>query len=289
MPIDTPHTLFVDGSPTRALLELLQECDISHDGTLADIVAKTQASWIRKAGSERWDIEQKKAGNSKKIVSLLQELGCVQATYPTKKHYDTVIIFGGTFGNMLKRFAYAYSLLQNGTITAKQIVFLVGQRPTNQAVESHEKIRAATDQFRMILPLRIGYGSGIQSATETDLAKRLCEQLLLPNGFPPITFIDTPMQGTAQAPRRPQTADTIVRWLTTESPEGTYLFISSNPHVWYQHAVAERVVSQHQDLVPSTFNFETIGPAADPDENIGIYLDAIARWLYEANLASSGK
>ena len=231
------------------LFQLLSLCNITHDGTLPDIVAKTQAAWLRKAGTERWQISEKSFENPAKVRDLLTQLGMVNEVLPPKKQYDAIVIFGGTLNNMRKRLAYAEKLITNQKISAPQIVFLVGQRMSDPKIEEGH------------------------TTTETELARLVYAQSSLSKTTPAL-FVDTPAQGNP--PKRPTTADTIVEWIK-QKPSQNVLFISSNPHIGYQAAVAQRALKHPVDIA---------GPATDPDELIAVYLDALARWLYEEKLIS---
>ena len=46
-------SLFVDKKPNLSLLKLLDICEVKHDGTLKDIVNKTQNQWLRKDNQEK--------------------------------------------------------------------------------------------------------------------------------------------------------------------------------------------------------------------------------------------
>ncbi|MBP6870263.1 hypothetical protein KBC04_05245 [Candidatus Babeliales bacterium] len=47
------------GRPCFALLQLLTLTGIEHDSSLESIVHATQKNWLRKPGSERWEMDAK--------------------------------------------------------------------------------------------------------------------------------------------------------------------------------------------------------------------------------------
>jgi hypothetical protein len=271
-----------DRKPTPQLLQLLKTDGIQHDGTLTSIKNSTQEKWIRKPGTERWEIKGKEFNNHAELMQNLSDMGVVREIAPSEKKYDYVVIYGGTFTNMLKRFTYAWTLIQNKVIDCPEIVFLVGQRMANPELEGAESLKHTIDAYRTKLPLKDGYAWDTLPATETELAQLIANQLKLAKSPVTFTFIDTPAQGTPQAPRRPQTGDTIIHWLETKNPTGKALFISNNPHTSYQDAVCQRIFQEmvRKGKTPHV-TFETSGPAAEAGEKIELFFDALARWIYE--------
>ena len=73
---------------------------------------------------------------------------------------------------------------------------------------------------------------------------------------------------------RANTEDTLRHWLTTDPIPGTCLAVSSQPFVGYQHSVARTVL-------PVNFEIETVGDISAEDEPLAVYLDTVARWLYQ--------
>lgn len=71
----------------------------------------------------------------------IQALGLIGIEKPQKKEFDYVIALGGARFSCLYRPQYAYYLLKEGEITAKEVVLLSGMRPV---LESE---RAATDTY----------------------------------------------------------------------------------------------------------------------------------------------
>ena len=64
-----------DQMSRQALTEILDLTEVKHEGTLASIVTATQASWLRKAGTERWEMNNKFEKLNKSITPFLRSLG----------------------------------------------------------------------------------------------------------------------------------------------------------------------------------------------------------------------
>jgi hypothetical protein len=164
-----------------------------------------------------------------------------------------------------------------------QLVFLGGARPLDANLESSEILLNTHNE---LLPTKSSWQlKGELPTTETEMMKLVYDQAVLSKELEnvPVTFIDTPLIETANGTkRRPNTGDTIASWLAQRRSEGDTLFISNNPYVGYQDAVVRY-------YMPQDAYIETVGPEADKNELISIYLDTIARNLYQENLRRTKK
>jgi len=262
------------GKPRAGLIRLLYACGIEHDGTLEDIVQQTQRAWLRPAGLEIWQTPEKKFRNEADIRACLQELRLFSQVNPRNKRFDYLIIFGAVFEGMLERVAFAHRLLEAGKIIAPQMVFLVGERALDHEEESREKIEQLLRKYPKKL-FAFPPSGWNKLTTELDIPLFLVSNLAFSPKSPIKHFV---MIFTAtQGARRPNTADTLLHWLT-KGPEqaSRCLFVSSGRHVQYQDAVVRRVLAQKNYFL----RHETVGPAGQ-DISVTAYLDIVARWLYE--------
>ena len=262
------------GNFSPALLELLDFLEIDHNNTLKSIVDATQKAWLRQKGKERWEMEETFPEKRKELINLFHQLGSIKAVKPQKKLYDYVLFFGASFPAFKQRLNFLFKLW-NDDIRFNTIVFLGAQRPLDPQLESPEKmLNTTTNNF----PYKKEWELKTEMPqTEIDMMKLVFDQAKLPQGFELVNlvFVDTPMQKTDSGqPRRPITVDTINKWLKTYPKPGSLLVISSQPHVGYQDTVARTVL-------PSHFSIETVGAAAGPGLKTAVYLDNLARWLYQ--------
>ncbi len=236
------------------LLEILSKLNIKHDKTLESIVRATQREFLRKAGTERWEIEE---NDNDKLLNVLlplfKDLGMIAEKNPTKKKYKYVVILGSTFESMLKRLKFLERKAEEG-LEFSQLLMLGGQRKLT-TIEKEELARH-------------GY-PGIDD--ERDMLK-IAVKMASPGSIKvPFQFITCK---AAPGAHRATTEDTVAEWLKTNPEPGAVLVISSYPHVHYQEAVLRR-------LLPETFSIEGIGNEARPGLVLGVYTDALARFLYE--------
>ena len=132
------NLLTEDQKPSKPLLELLDLLDIKHDGSLKDIVEKTQTSWLRKADTERWHMKDTYQHRDK-IFSLLDQIGVLNEVIPTKNSYNYLLLHGAAFSRIQKRLAEALKLWEKG-IRFNKLVLLTGERPLDPEVESRDRL-----------------------------------------------------------------------------------------------------------------------------------------------------
>ncbi len=263
------------GKLSSTLLEILQITNIKHDGTLASIVEATQKDWLRKAGTERWEMDNAREELKPALEPLFKKLGIIDEVAPTAKQYTYGLILGATITSMRERFAYALDLWKKGVVFT-HLVFLVGERPLDPVKESEAILYDAQNVY---LPFRPDWkNQNVQPKTETDAAKLLFDQANLPKEFKDsvkVTFIDTPMQKLPDGTfRRPNTGDTVNLFKPMlEKTPGTILAISNQPYVGYQDAVTRTLLAG--------YSVETVGAKAKGSLHIGVTLDNLARWIYQ--------
>ena len=158
---------------------------------------------------------------------------------------------------MKKRISFAINLFHEGLI-CKQVILLAGERPLQPHLEKAD-------------------GS---VSNEAELLESLWVQMTSSQGLPPYLLVSTPMKHTDTGLQRPSTKGTLIQWMTSQPKPGRCLVISNQPFIPYQHIA---ILS----TLPSSFDVETIGLSAENDTPISVYLDNIAKWIYEDYLLSS--
>ncbi len=269
----TRYILNDAGSPQPALVELLQELGIKHDGTLASIVPITQQLWLRKPGTERWHMEEKYANKRTRILELFDRLGCIQEIKPANESYTHAVMLGATMHSMRDRFAYIIKCWNSG-VRFDELVFLVSERPLDRQQEA-----TLDPSNHPTLPYKTDWQDVTHEwpATEHDAMQLIYNQTALPEKLAsvPATFINTPMQKADHGKlQRANTADTIHAWLATNPKPGACLVVSDQPYVGYQDAVV-------RTYMPREFAVQTVGAAEDNPPRIPVFLDTLARWLYQ--------
>ncbi len=252
--------------PTPALQSLLKLMEVDHDGSLASIVDKTQETWLRAPNKERWDMEETATEKRAEALKLLDQLGCIKEAPPTKKEYDYAVLLGAAVHRVRTRLSYLLDLHKAGTVF-KKVIMLGGARPLDPNIESEDILR----DFKYKNSKETWELTGPLPTTETEMIRMVYDQMKIPDNLS-FTIFNTPMMDNGT--RRPNTGDTIKTWLSSKPEVGLCLFISNNPFIGYQDAVARFVM-------PKEFVIETAGACASVDEKLSVHLDNLARWLYQ--------
>jgi hypothetical protein len=263
------------GHPSDALRRLLDYFSLKHNTTLKSIVQVTQ-QWLRKPNQERWHLPHQELDQTTPLFSLFKELGLIDEVYPMRMHYEYALVHGGIYQDFTERLLYLIQLWQDG-IRVEHLILLGGERPLDN---EQDPIALILNPDKKKMPVRSAWQSSQNTPliTEIDMMKMVYDQLDFPQEMHgiPVTFCSTPMfTDSAGNLRRPITGDTIKTWLSTNPKPGSCLFISTQPMVGYQDAVS-------RTLMPTTFSIETAG-VKSAETNILMYLDTIARWLYQEN------
>ena len=276
-PINCSTLLFKNNEPTQALRSLLTLTGISDfQPNLENIVNVTQKEWLRRAGQERWHMQEKFADKRNDFLVLFDELHILNEIKPTQKKYTYVLFLGAALYRTRTRLAYLVYLYNQG-IHFDHVIVLGGLRPLDPSIETE---RDLLNPDIPGLPLRTDWQAPeLLPTTENEMIRLVFEQTDLPFDRSIITFIDTPMQTKADGSiTRPITADTVHSWLASNPLPDSCLALSNQPFVCYQDTVI-------RTYLPSEFYLETVGEGISKSERkelkIAVTLDAIARWLYQ--------
>jgi len=264
-----------NGAPTGHLQELLQLFGLPHEGTLESVVDVTQKAWLRRPGSEIWEISEMHEDKRDAVMPIFEKLDCLKEVSPARPRYDYAVVFGALVTRVRSRFAFLVEQWKRG-IRFDEIVFLGGARPLDPELESTERL---LDQNNGSLQFKKDWQLiGELPKTEYEMMKMVFDQADLPEDFLEhvrITFVDAPMRTRPDGTLgRPNTGDTVRTWLEMNPQPGTCLFSSNQPYVGYQDSVA-------RTLMPKTFAIETVGAKASDGLLVAAYLDCITRWLYQ--------
>ena len=204
------------------------------------------SSFKRIAHQERWELSDAPHWDRTKILKNLQELGFVEAIKPNQKHYKTAVLLGSTGPRMQDRIDYLVQLWNQG-LRFDRLVFLTGDRDLIKSDGPHA-LKNETQLFKYLW-------------AHTNLAKDLKKL--------PTLWIDAPQIDN----QRPTTVSTVLEWKKQESLEHEDILAFSNqPFVRYQECAL-------LNYLPKTARIEAVGPRAEPNTAIRVYLDALANCL----------
>ncbi len=255
-----PTDEHIAGLNKAALTELLDILHIEHDGTLPSLIEATQREFLRKPGTERWNVPDLHEEKKEQLIPIFKKMGLVLEKLPEKKEYEAALILGSANRSIEKKIDLLTRLIQKGTII-KSIVILSGER----ILSENERNAVAQDYKVPIETLKTEADSifcilccMLQKAQLTIPIKAIrCLNTVMPNG----TII------------RPTRLDTIQKWIEECNPnEGNYLAFSIQPHSIFEKNVIE-------SAIPENIHVEVIAPEWQ-NVRVAVYLDAIARALY---------
>jgi hypothetical protein len=255
---ENPNLLNADSTPTDALQQLLDLLDIP-ESNLQNIVALTQIRWMQ-TGKERWEFELIEENKKKQLIPLFKEIGLFDTVDASQTEYDYALIYGGFYRRVQKRVEHLIAEFKRG-VRFNKVILLTGKRFLDP------------DTDEGTLPFK----------TETEMMLFVWQNAEMPKAMRnlPYHLIDAPrrekLDGTSV---RPNTKDTLIEWLATSPEPGKCLFVSNQPFLGYQDSVA-------RTSLPSTFAIETIGIQADQEIPVAVFLDNLARWLYQENIRRS--
>jgi hypothetical protein len=253
------------GLNPKAFSELIVLTNLNYDGSLKDLVTQTQAQWLRKPGTERWDIVEKLNYLKDKVYVIVNKLGLIDEWYPSKKQYNYALIFGARLALVRSRLDYLTKLWDQG-VRFDQIVLLGGQRdlsPIELKILKEEygrtDIKSEPEMIQCLYNALDHFEFKKRTMLLIDAPRKI-----LPNG----------------KPWRATTECTVKHWMKQNPKKGTCMLISSQPFCNYQQVVA-------QTLLPKTFKITTVGKKASKENMVEIYLDTLARTFYQYSSANS--
>lgn len=227
--------------------------------TLGEVTHNTCKQWFQGAQKERWEFENRFEVQRMAIVATLQALEMVNERKPQVKHYTYAWIYGALAQSIELRIQYLITQWKKG-VRFQEIVLLAGDRALEPIKE------------------KIWTEKGLK--TESEVMEWLWKNTHKPQALQSLPYrLIKASQWVDQngQPKRPGTKDTIWAWLKQYPEPGRILAISHQPFYTYQHVGALGVL-------PMRFKLETVGPAASDVTPVSVYLDNLARVIYEINL-----
>lgn len=227
-------------------IQLMKLLGMEEGEDLDSINDWAQANLLRRG--ERWEKQSDRYEPLRpEILGLLRELGFVDAKYPVFDEYEGAIVHGGQLSTVELRVNFLIRMWKRG-VRFSDLYFLTGERHLKEQI------------------------LGVN--TETEMIKRLWEISDVPekmrNGVQ-VHYIHAKGKGPEV---RPTTDDTVVTWLAEDPTPGRYLAVSNAPYRCRQDLVK-------RSIAPKEFLFDTVGPEADPEAPIALFLDEVARTIYQ--------
>ena len=254
-----------NNGPTQLLKDIFKITEIDNVNDFKFATQQANFRWIRPTGYERWNIYSILNDSQRaRLTKIIKSSALAKAKMPTKKHYHAVVVLGATTSRVKTRMEFLMKLANYGVTWDK--IFLLG---------STRDLNTGTDQDqKMAVFLRR------MSAAETEIGmmQYLWSQINKPkfcSGIPVVSI----QSGQRADGTRANTETSLVEMAKNiENSQGkSILFISNNPYICYQDAVAKKVLNSFGVLV------ETVGEAMGSGESMENVLDTVARCLTNMN------
>ncbi len=251
--------LAIAGFKKADLEKVLELTGVTYDGTVAGLVRATQKAWLRPGSRERWELAPLHEDKRDQLLPLFRKMWLVDEWINQRFTYNYIFFMGALVGYAMEERMETLRKLFSDSVHADSVVILSGSRD----VTERERTLLTAQGWQNIPPL------------EVDLYPQLFKE----NGLPFETMVLSNAPATKQPNGtwyRPTTADTVNAWLQrlpTPKP-GVVLVVSNQPFCNYQQVVVE-------SLLPKGFTVRTVGKKAPADTPVAVYLDTIARTLYQ--------
>jgi len=237
-------------------------------------------SWAQKnllRQGERWQ-EQTSTFEALKlqIEPLLSELGFIEASSPHFTEYQGAILHGALLPRVRLRLHYLVEQWKQG-VRFSHLYFLSGERPLEVQKENEDLFIQDKDSP---LKIRPDWTPPIQfPKTECEMMQLVWDQSEIPELMRKevqVYFINAPMKNNPKSDKllRPTTDDTVKYWLKTTPLYGRYLAITNAPYTNRQDLIV-------RSLAPREYGFDTIGSGANKHEKVAIFLDELARLIFQ--------
>lgn len=249
---------------------LMELQDISFNGTVRDLIDRTQKKWLTESSKEKRQIEKLTDSNIDKYWSVFHDLGMTDQILPPSEGYDIIIVMGATPMQLKARLSFLAACWRKG-LRSKKIAVLAGERFLDPRVETLRNILVSPGDltFREVL--------GQAPLDEIEAAHWLIENIIWPQGMDKLFEVITTKRPGLGPNGRPGTIDTLtkLREYLLDSP-GIYrtgLIITSQPHAYYHYA-------QGQLLLDDLLCLELASEKAPSGTKVTTMLDATARWIH---------
>ncbi|UNO39191.1 hypothetical protein [Streptomyces sp. MST-110588] len=272
--------------PVRALIEAFAE-DGRDRALLNDLDAGAGSTAERLARldrfSERWDTRQGRERNQAGQLDLTpaqralvhaaaKALGMCDDPGPRLRHYDHVLILGGSIRGCLARPAHAAHLIRSRRVLAGHITALGGHRPfvgDESALAAAAGVPWLTEEFAALdHGTRRAFALGEPESTEGETSPlpggAWSVRRYRAAGIPPVHVVAAP--SSAPAERRADTADTYAFFserLAGLRPGTRLLLVTASINVPAQHVAALRMLAlPHGAVVDTVGNLPRSVPPA---------------------------
>lgn len=222
-----------NNGPTQLLKDIFAIMEIDGVENLETSTKQANFRWIRPKNLERWDVysllddKQRKALSKKIKGSALSK-----EKMPLKKHYDAVVLLGATTARVKSRIGFLMHLCNRGVTFDK--IYLLGSTRDLKTGNQSDVEMAKILETKGIVPTEMAMMNEIWQNTRIQKTLRKIPIIQIQSGERP--------DGT-----RANTEDTLREMVKDAGDVNgkSFLFISNNPYICYQDAVAKKILTTY--------------------------------------------
>lgn len=261
-------TLLFDnnGRAQEPLLQILSSTKTPHDGTARSIREVTQNLWYQ-AGRIRAEIEERHGPLREELMPYFRQLRMVDAILPPAGQYEYCLLLGGTIVAVRKRLKFLDQLTACRAWCQK-VVFLGSTRKLmdREYTNLHDPKNPDCP-----FDARNTVSKDPPPQTEGDMMRIVAKQVFGTDDDHTVSVCVAPdVSG-----RNANTFDTVFYWHRNVAKKpGPVIALSSQPFIGFQDEVCQSVLG-------SEYPVTTIGYAANADTKVSVYLDNLAKWIYQ--------
>lgn len=242
-----------------------------------------QKIFLRPAGLERNQLDEHNKKftpfYTEEFVTLIDSLECLTAKYPSRTKYAHILVHGASVQNMQQRIDFLLEILKTLDTKETDIVFLTGDRDIWESEKEWittrfgEQEQMPTNETEIIAFLWGKSKTKEHSGLNISFVHSEKQEIL------------DPTTGKTKT-RRPNTKDTVIKWLSGNPKPGSCLSVSVQPFVYYQELTMQAAL--HEKGLITHYTIEGVGGSPITEENkteltkshMATLLDNIARTLY---------
>lgn len=251
---------------TSPFKRIFYSLGMSCESDLKNVVEATQKKWIKNNERNRLgEIDKRKQD----FIYQLKELGCVDKILPSKERYDYCLLIGGVYPIFNARLKYLADMWKRG-VRFKTLIFVAEDRLIDFEKEKKQLLDSPNKQIKAKASQRL-------PQTEIDMMKFVFENSDLSKELKEVKTIFLSSPGYIKNHRF---FDALAIWTIEKRPiPGPCLVVSSQPFVGFDESCIRSTLPH--------FEIEAIGDASPSDTKISIYLETLAKWLYNEALTNN--
>lgn len=247
--------------PAQALLELLDELHVTHEGNWPSIVQATQRLWLCEQSQEKREL-------SHQISTLFNELHLTESLYADHGEYDYALVIGTSLPAYRDVLWHMKNEWERG-IRFSKIVVLACNRPLSSGIESEDLLATSQYPFRSSWKFR-----GVLPKNEFEMAKVIFSQLDLPEEWDllPVDFVEVCSPSGEPFGDIPDMKE----WLNWSPNPGKLLLVSTQPYIARQELIL-------RTMLHPFFTIDTSGPGISQVTTLPVLLRELTLLVCKIN------